>query len=48
MRNTNNILKKYSSGQVILFKDYSGKMHHSTNLDLETLLDISHSSSLSA
>ena len=44
----NNILREYSSGQITLFKDYSGKLHHSTNLDLETLLGISQVSSLSA
>lgn len=42
----NNILRKYSSGQITLFKDYSGKLHHSTNLDLETLLGVSQVSSL--
>ena len=44
----NNILREHSSGQITLFKDYSGKLHHSTNLDLETLLGISQVSSLSA
>ena len=34
----NNILREYSSGQITLFKDYSGKVHHATNLDLEKLL----------
>lgn len=44
----NNILREYSSGQITLFKDYSGKIHHSTNLDLEKLLGISQAASLTA
>ena len=44
----NNILREYSSGQITLFKDYSGKVHHSTSLDLETLLGVSQVSSLPA
>lgn len=43
-----NILREYSSGQITLFKDYSGKIHHSTNLDLEKLLGISQAASLTA
>ena len=34
----NNIIRKYESGQITIFKDYSGILHHSTNLDLESLL----------
>ena len=33
-----NILRKYENGQITIFKDYSGSIHYSTNLDLELLL----------